>query len=212
MENKKLTFKELTENFICFKLGFQQEHELDILNQWFELSKQHIISTEDLPIIKRLQRILNENCSKWNEFELSEWFIGPIMSLIDFNKKYIKLFALREIEATVKDYNLKGKPDAMIATGIDEPIIPYFCFQEYKQQTDPNGNPQPQLLGAMITAHELNNNEKPIYGIYVIGYSWTFVVLKDNKWCESNSYSAKDNSIFDIYKMLLALKEIIFNQ
>ncbi len=212
METKKITFKQLTENFIYYKLGYKQVYESEILNKWLELSKQQNISPEDVNILKRLQLLLIENCSKWNEFELSEWFIGPIMSFINFNKNDIKLFAFREISVTVKEYELSGKPDAMIATGIDEPIIPYFCFNEYKQQTDPNGNPQPQLLGEMIAAQELNNNEKPIYGIYVIGYSWTFVVLKENKWCESNSYSAKDNDIFDIYKMLLALKEIIFNQ
>jgi len=209
MENNKITFKQLTENFICFKLGYKQINNSDVLNNWFELSKQQTISSEDLPIIKRFQRILSENSSKWNEFELSEWFIGPIMSLIDFNTEDLKLFAFRDIEATVKDYELSGKPDAMIATGIDSPITPYFCFHEYKKQTDPNGNPQTQLLGAMITAQELNNNEKPVYGIYVIDYAWTFVVMQGNNWCESNSFLAVNNSIYDIYKILLALKQII---
>ncbi len=212
METKKMTFKELTENFIFYNLGFKQVYKSDILNKWIDLSKEQQINTEYLPIIKQFQQILIENCSKWNEFELSEWFIGPIMSLINFNKDGIKLFAFREIEAVVKDYLLLGKPDAMIATGIDLPIIPYFCIHEYKKQTDPNGNPQTQLLGAMITAQQLNNNEKPIYGLYVIGCTWRFVVLKDNIWCETKSYTADDEDIFDIYKMLLALKEIIFNQ
>jgi len=209
VENNKITFKQLTENFIYYKLGFKQVYESEILKEWFELSKQQTIISEDTSIIKRLQRILVDRSSKWNEFELSEWFIGPIMSLIDFNSEDLKLFAFRDIEATVKDYELSGKPDAMIATGIDSPITPYFCFHKYKRQTDPNGNPQTQLLGSMITAQELNNNEKPIYGIYVIGFTWRFVVLHGNTWCESNLFSADDNSIYDIYKILLALKQII---
>ncbi len=210
MENKKLTFKQLTKNFIAYKLGYQKVHDSKILTDWLQLSKNQIISTEDTPILNRLQRILIERSSSWNEFELSEWFIGPIMSLIDFNSEDLKLFACRDIAATVKDYELSGKPDAMLAFGIDEPITPYFCFQEYKQQTDPNGDPQTQLLGAMITAQELNNNEKPIYGIYVIGFTWRFVVLHENKWVESKSFSADNEDIYEIYKILSALKKIIF--
>ncbi len=211
MEPKKLTFKELTDNFIRFQLGFIKAKESTVLSNWSELSNKQVIINEDISVLKRYQKILLNN-DKWNEFELSEWFIGPIMSLVDFCGDEIKLFAYRELTAIINNYELIGKPDAMIASGIDFPIIPYFCFHEYKRQTDPNGDPRTQLLGAMIVAQALNNDEKPIYGVYIIGYSWTFVVLKDNKWCESNSYSAKDNDIFDIYKMLLALKEIIFNQ
>jgi len=209
MENNKITFKQLTENFIYYTLGYEQMDESEILQKWIDLSKEQFINQEDINVIKRFQRILLERSSKWNEFELSEWFIGPIMSLIDFNTKKFKLFAFRNLEATIQNYTILGKPDAMIATGIDEPIIPYFCFQEYKRQTDPDGDPQTQLLGAMITAQELNNNEKPIYGIYVIGFTWRFVVLHGNTWCESNLFSADDKSIYDIYKILLALKQII---
>jgi len=45
---------------------------------------------------------------------------------------------------------LLGRPDMMIASGIDLPQESYFCIQEYKQQTDPNGNPQTQLLGQCL--------------------------------------------------------------
>jgi len=210
MENKKLTFKELTENFIRFQLGYKQVDNSIILNDWLELSKNQIVSDIDSNILKRLQKILSKRYAGWNEFELSEWFIGPLLSLIDFSSEEINLFAFHTIQANVKDYELSGKPDVMIATGIDSPILPYFCFHEYKRQTDPNGDPKTQLLGAMITAQELNNNEKPIYGIYVIGFTWRFVVLHENKWVESKSFSADNEDIYEIYKILSALKKIIF--
>ncbi len=209
MENNKMTFEDLTENIICYTLGYEQIYDCTILNKWFELSKNQEIPADDERLLKRLQHTLIERCSKWNEFELSEWFIGPVLSLIEFNTKKFKMFAARDLKAIVKDYELSGRPDVMIASGISSPIIPYFCFHEYKQQTDPNGNPLTQLLGAMFTAQILNNNEKPIYGIYVIGYDWKFVVLNENEWCESKAYHATDEEIFDIFKILKALKEII---
>jgi len=157
-----------------------------------------------------LQQTLIECTSDWNEFELSEWFIGPVLSLIGFNTKNFKLFAFRDLKAVVKDYELSGRPDVVIARGKSSPILPYFCFQEYKRQTDPDGNPITQLLGAMIAAQALNNNSKPIYGIYVIGVAWRFVVLNDNEWCESKIYNANDEPmLLDIFRMLKALKEII---
>ncbi len=99
----------------------------------------------------------------------------------------------------------------MFTQGIDSPQIPYFFFHKYKRETYPNGKPQPQLLGAMLAAQELNNNQKPVYGIYVKGMDWRFIILKGNEWCESKKYVADDEEIFDIFKMLKALKEIILS-
>jgi len=208
-EIKKRTFKQLNDNFIRFELGFRQVQVSSILDNWFDLSKSQTIEDENYKVLKHLQLMLNARSSKWNEFELSEWFIGPVLSLINFNTDEIALFACHDLMATVNNCKLSGRPDAMIATGIDEPIVPYFCFQEYKRQTDPDGNPQTQLLGAMIAAQALNNNNKPIYGIYVIGKEWWFVVLQDNEWCESKTYNADDEELFDIFRILKALKEII---
>lgn len=209
METKKRTFKQLTDNFIRYELGFRRVFDIPVLNQWFELSKSQKIEDENTKVLQKLQNTLIVRGSKWNEFELSEWFIGPVLSLIDFNTDDVALFAFHDITSIVKNYELSGRPDVMIATGIDEPIVPYFCFQEYKRQTDPDGNPQTQLLGAMIAAQALNKNSQAIYGIYVIGKVWYFVVLQEDKWCESKSYNADDEEIFEIFRILKALKEII---
>jgi len=208
---EKLTFKQLTRNILKNRFGLVLINQHNLLTGWIELSKKHTISDFEEQSLKLLRKNLNLRSSAWNEFELSEWFIGPLLSLLEFDTEDVTMFANREIAAVVKDCELSGKPDVIIASGFDEPISPYFCFHEYKQQTDPNGNPQTQLLGAMFAAQELNNNEKPIYGIYVVGYDWKFVVLKGNQWCESKSYHADDEEIFVIFKMLKALKEIILS-
>ena len=208
---EKLTFKQLTRNILKDRFGLVQFRKHDILDKWFELSKPQSISDFEQQSLHNLQNLLILRSSAWNEFELSEWFIGPVLTLLNFDNEDNSLFAFRDLVAVVNDCELSGKPDVMFARGMDEPQIPYFFFHEYKRETDPNGKPQPQLLGAMLAAQALNNNTRPVYGIYVVGYDWKFVVLKDNEWCESKTYHADDEEIFDIFKILKALKEIIMS-
>ncbi len=208
---EKLTFKQLTRNLLKKRFGMTLLDNHEIWDNWYNLSKNQSISVVEEQCLMLLQKALKKRSSSWNEYELSEWFIGPVLALIEFNSEYITLFANRDIFAVVQDCELSGRPDVLISSGIDSPEIPYFCFHEYKQQTDPNGNPQTQLLGAMLTAQALNNNEKPVYGVYIIGYDWTFVVLHGNEWYESKAYHATDEEIFDIFKILKALKEIILS-
>jgi len=208
---EKYTFKQLTRNILKKHFGMSLVETHETWNHWYNLSKSQNITTVEEQCLNLLQKALKMRSSSWNEYELSEWFIGPVLALVEFNSEYITLFANRDICAIVQDYELSGRPDVLISSGIDSPEIPYFCFHEYKQQTDPNGNPQTQLLGAMLTAQALNNNEKPVYGVYIVGYDWTFVVLQENEWCESKAYHATDDEIFDIFKILKALKEIILS-
>jgi len=208
---EKLTFKQLTRNILKDVFGLIQFRKHEVLDKWVEQTDLQIINNVDEQILIRLQNTLIKRSESWNEFEPSEWFIGPIISLLDFNTDDYSLFAFHELSAQIGNYELVGKPDVMFARGIDSAQIPYFFFHEYKKQTDPDGNPLTQLLGAMLAAQALNNNQKPIYGVYVIGYYWKFVILNNNQWCETNPYSATDEELFDIFKMLKALKEIIIN-
>jgi len=207
---EKLTFKQLTRNLLKDKFGLVLVRKHEVLTNWLEMSKLQEINEFERQTILRLQNTLIRRCVSWNEFELSEWFIGPLISLVEFENEDISLFAFHDITAQVLDYELTGKPDVMLARGIDEAQTPYFFFNEYKRQTDPDGNPQTQLLGAMLAAQVLNKNDKPVFGIYIIGKSWTFVVLHGNQWCESNSFVSDNESIFDIFRMLKALKELVY--
>jgi len=208
---EKMTFKQLNNNIIHYQFGYNQIKKCSFLDEWIELSKIQEVDDFENTTINRLQEVLIDRCSNWNEFELSEWFIGPLMSLVNFNTKKFKLFAFREISAIIKDVELIGRPDVLIAQGLSAPINPYFCFHEYKKEIDAEGHPQTQLLGAMMVAQSINGNDKPIYGIYVIGIDWRFIVLKGNEWIESKKFVADDEEIIDIFKILKALKEIINN-
>jgi len=206
---EKLTFKQLTRNKLKDIFGLVLVSKHSSMDFWLEKAKHQTINDYETETLTRLQNKLIKRCSSWNEFELSEWFIGPLINLIDYETDDNSLFAFHDISAEVNNYELTGKPDVMFARGIDEPQIPYFFFHEYKRQTDPDGNPQTQLLGAMLAGQGLNQNTKTIYGMYVIGKSWTFITLEQKYWCETKAYSSENEQIYDIFKILKTLKEII---
>ena len=142
----------------------------------------------------------------WNEVELENKFISPLIVFSEIDNKQFAYFLERELHATIGEYQLSGKVDGMIATGYRSPKKPFFCLNEYKRQTDPNGDPRGQTLIAMLVAQNLNADNKPIFGCYVIGRSWYFVVLQDKHYTISNVYTATDDDIFDIFRILKGLR------
>ena len=84
-------------------------------------------------------------------------------------------------------------------------------MHEYKRSAENQGTPDGQVLAAMLVAREENNNQKPIYGMYVVGLYWTFIVLDGNNYCVSKSYTAEDDNIFLIFQLLKAFKQIIIS-
>ncbi len=142
----------------------------------------------------------------WNEVELENKFISPLIVFSEIDNKQFAYFLERELQAIIGEYELSGKVDGMIATGYRKPKTPFFCLNEYKRQTDPNGDPRGQVLIAMLVAQQLNANNKPVFGCYIIGSSWYFVALQDKQYAISNVYTATDEEIFDIFRILKGLK------
>ena len=101
----------------------------------------------------------------------------------------------------------------MLAKGIlDMPQIPYFHFQEYKRQTDPNGNPVAQVLEAMLIAQEINENQQPIYGAYVIGKFWNFMMLDGKTYSISKTFDCTEhNELMQIIATLRNFKLMLEN-
>jgi hypothetical protein len=48
-----------------------------------------------------------------------------------------------------------------------------------------------------------------MYGAYVVGRDWYFLVLDKNEYAISRDYSAVTDDIFDIFRILKALKQMI---
>ena len=120
------------------------------------------------------------------------------------NERY-SYFLERDLTITIGDYALSGRVDGMIATGFRNPKKPYFCLNEYKKGTDPNGDPKGQALIAMLVAQQINEHKMPIYGCFVIGRNWYFMILNENAYSISKDFSCVDDEIFDIFRILKGL-------
>ncbi len=182
---------------------------LPTLDEWLTSSGTQTIDVVEQAMLSRLKEPLLDYADAWNESELTEYFIGPVLSLVNFNTPHFTIFSNRTITGIVGDYELSGEPGAVIAKGHYSPKIPYFCFHEYKRAFEPKKDPAGQALAAMLAARELNPRKPPIYGMYVIAEKWHFMVLNDSKYCISKSFAADDEEIFDIFNILKALKVIL---
>jgi hypothetical protein len=160
--------------------------------------------------IRRLSLLLDENGFHWREYDLSMHFIGPIFSLVNFTvQNRFNLFAQEGFEAVAApDITLLGRVDEVIASGFRIAKLPLFAVNEYKKETDPDGDPNGQCLAAMLVAQKLNNNELPIYGCVIIGRVWRFVILEDKYYTFSKNF---DGAVFEdacqIVRILKQLKE-----
>ena len=148
----------------------------------------------------------------WQEEDLKMQFIAFVLKLGHFtpHENYQPYFE-RTVSATIDNCFLKVKTDFMLAKGVlDMPQLPFFHFQEYKRQTDPNGSPIAQVLEAMLIAQTLNQNSKPIYGAYVIGKFWNFIILKDKSYFISKSYDCTEKEeLLNIIAILRKFTEIL---
>ena len=201
-----VSFKKWSLTKLDHAFGLKQVWDLPLMQNW-KASKFEITTFEKEHLLK-LQRPLIRGGRSWNETELQTKFISPVIMLADIEDEQIGYFLEHSLTAIIGDYSISGIVDGMIATGFREPELPLFCLHEYKRSKHA-GAPDGQLLAAMLAAREQNNNEKPIYGLFIIGLIWNFVILDGNNYCISHEYKATDDEIFDIFNMLKALKVII---
>jgi len=206
---QKSNFSEWTRYELEKTFALTQVENHPVWNQWWLKAQLQIIDEFETQYLSRLQNILTYRVDDWNEAELAEQFIGPLLNLVNFNTHQFAIFAEREISGIIGEYELFGKPDAIIAQGRRKPEIPYFCLHEYKREFEPKGDPAGQVLVAMLVAQELNNHQLPVYGLYVAGDKWRFTLLQNTQYYVSHSFTADYDALFDIYKLLKALKQII---
>ena len=182
-------------------------------NMDFWLNTEGGVIAEDIENrLEKLRMRLLENVSFWNETELEGNFVFPLINEVDFYDKeaQIKHFMERPLAADIGDYHIFGTVDSMISRGIGKPKTPIFCLKEFKKSKNASNDPEGQLAAAMIVAQKLNNNDKPIFGAYVVGREWIFTLLKGIKMVQSPAYVATDKEgLRKIYLILNNLKSII---
>jgi len=193
--------------------GLVQEFDHPDLTEW--LGRPVELSDHERRELRDFQEPLTLNVLHWNEQELSLNFIGPIFALVRFTSRKFNLFAQRPLRAVVGEVELYGRPDAFIASGFREPEIPLFALHEFKKDVESSGHPAAQALAAMVAAQSLNQTEglsslsQPIYGCYVNDRDWNFMTLTGQIYCISSDYSALTDDLFEIFRILKALKLIV---
>ncbi len=201
---QKSNFSDWTLDKIDEAFGTIQMNNSNALTHW--LSYKYEQNEHEQKNLLHFQSKLLLGGDEWNEVELENKFISPIFMFADFDNDKFAYFLEREMKADIGDYELVGRVDGMIATGFRNPKKPFFCLSEYKKQTDPGGDPKGQCLIAMMAAQAKNENDNPIYGCYVIGKFWRFILLEGKNYSLSKFYKADDEDIFDIFRILKGLK------
>jgi hypothetical protein len=205
------TFKEWTLTKLENTFGIRQvlDKDYDLLKKWQDLSKTMSISDFERQALLNFQAPLEWGGRGWNEYELENKFISPVIMTAQFDDKIIGYFLERPLKGIVGDYELSGIVDGMIARGFRDPDKPFFCMHEYKRSVDNDGQPDAQVLAAMLVVQAEENGRKPVYGLYIVGLNWNFMVLNGKEYCISQSYNAEKEELFEIFSMLKALKHII---
>ncbi len=205
---KECTLDQLDEMFGLKPLPLRQ---MPVLQTW--LDGQNEVSEQERGYLSLLQEYLQEHVEDWNEQELAMHFIGPMFALVKFDyERKFALFAERPLNGVVEGIEMGGRPDGLIATGYRLPGKPYFCFQEYKKEKEPEGDPQAQVLAAMLVAQEINEHQFPIYGCHVRGRLWFFMALEGKEYGTSDGYIATREDVFDILRILKVLKQVIIER
>jgi len=208
---KQANFKDWTLDSLDDTFGMKQIFPKNslLIQRWQDKAQEEEVSDFEKQVLLNLQEPLQRGGKSWNEFELENKFISPVMMTAKLDDGEIGYFLERKLTGQVDDYELSGIVDGMIATGFRNPKIPLFCMHEYKKSIENAGMPDAQALAAMMVAREMNENKKPIYGMYIVGLNWNFMTLEGKEYCISRTYNAEIEEIFMIFKMLKALKCII---
>ncbi|MEN0051251.1 MAG: hypothetical protein AAF806_29575 [Bacteroidota bacterium] len=195
-------FKDWKFQDITYKLGVKRSFNHPLLENW--LQAEHIPSENNQKLIEELREELLYTIDTLNEEELKVYFIGPFIRLIPFRKGGRRPFLDRMMSFEYAEgKTTSGKVDWMLAEGIQDPQQPYFFLHEYKKELDASGDPLGQLLIAMVGARFQNESDFPLYGCYVAGRSWFFVIYDGESYSVSNALNATDQDIFKIYSILL---------
>ena len=197
-------FKEWNLDKIEEAFGLKQVWQSEILDEL--INHPYQLDEMERNFVTKLQRHFSFGGDDWNEVELENKFISPMIVLSEIADEKCSYFLERELSTTIDEYELLGKVDGMIATGFRSPKKPYFCLNEYKRDTDPDGDPKGQALIAMLVAQRLNDNQAPIFGCFVIGRIWQFMILEGNQYTISRDFSCVDNEVFDIFRILKGLR------
>jgi hypothetical protein len=180
------------------------------LQEW--LSQSTVLDDLDQRILDDLHTDIVQSSEAMNEEEIKARMVGLLFytARIDVFKK-IRVFYERPLSTVINDIPLSVVCDCMVATPVKSlPKKPYFFLQEFKKSKGEKKDPEAQMLIAMLIAQAKNNDDKPLYGSYIIGTGWHFATLIGKDYCLSRKYEATHKTdLLQILSTLRYLKTII---
>jgi hypothetical protein len=191
--------------------GLHIDRNSAILKNWVDVSVESSFVIPDA-LEGRRQKLAIEGVM-WNEEELKMHFLSIVFLYCNIEVlDKIKLFYERSLSGVVQNTPLTVICDALLAApmGYNTPKTPYFFLQEFKKGKKAQDDAEGQMLIAMLIAQTLNNNDKPIYGCYLLGKDWYFTTLYQQNYSYSKSYDATQvDELIQILHILSNLKNVI---
>jgi hypothetical protein len=191
--------------------GLERLQQLPLLDEWLRVDVS-AITPEERKQIESLRGLFQQHALDWNEAEVKFHFLGPLMNVVDFHAAYYHSFVERPLQVTIGEETASGIVDFMVATGDQLPKAPYFCLHEYKPEAGSSNDVSGQLLIAMVAAQQANRaagREIPIYGAFVIGRNFYFMVLEENRYAFSDVFPATQEDVFAVFVILRKVKAYI---
>ena len=190
-----------------------KQKECTHLKDW--TSATYEFNNSEQQIMDSVHADISETIEAMNEEEIKARMIGLLFYVahIDIPEK-LRVFYERPISAIIGEYSLNVITDCLVAVPkFNLPSRPYFFLQEAPTRPSPKGkekkkkkDPEAQMLTAMIIAQQLNQNDKPVYGSYLIGSNWRFATLIGTDYCISRKFDAENKS--DLMQIAYVLRKI----
>ena len=198
-----------------FNLNRIVEYQTPLMKEWLE-TKNPVFDVLEQAIFDTIYQKGVKNMSTWSEEDLKMKFITYVLDLghLKTDENGIIGYFDKLIWAKVEGIMLKVKSDFMLAKGyLDLHKNPYFHFQEYKPHKKPTGDPMGQLIEAFLIGQAKNEKPIPMYGVEIIGKSWTFVIMESKEYCVSPTFVATEKEdLLKIIAVLRHFKHILFTR
>ena len=197
-----------------FQLNRITEYQTPLMQAWLE-APIAVLEPHEQRNFDDIFKSAVKSVQSWNEEDLKMKFLAPTLRLGQFtdDEKVIGFYD-RTISATVENIPLTVKSDFMYASGtFDVFRTPYFHFQEYKPHKNPSGDSMAQLIEAFLIAQVKNKNNKPLYGVEIVGAYWKFVIMEGKNYCISNTFDCtKKQDLLSIIAILRHFRVILYEK
>jgi hypothetical protein len=210
-EGKNWTEAELVLQFNLIRIV---EYKTPLMQEWLAVENP-VFDAVEQTIFDTIYQKGVKNMTTWSEEDLKMKFITHVLDLGHLtDENGVVGYFDKLISAKVEGILLKVKSDFMLAKGyLNFHKNPYFHFQEYKPNLKPTGEPMAQLIEAFLIGQAKNEKPIPLYGVEIIGKSWTFTIMDGKEYCVSPTFSATEREdLLKIIAILRKFKHILFTR